>query len=140
VLIAEFAKTTGLPRDTVRYYEKLGLLKPVAPRQGSNSYRHYAIEDVERAKLIRLGQALGFTLREIKSLMQSWESKTLSVDKKVALMRQKIEEIDARVAHLKAVRRYFQAKIKWIECSGKGAPPAFVPVAGAAPAAKGAAR
>ena len=125
MLIANFCKAAGLPRDTVRYYEKLGLLKPRAGQSGSNSYRHYQSDDVERATLIKLGQSLGFTLREIKDLMRSWESNTLSIDKKVFVMNQRIEQIDIRIAQLDAIKRYFKAKIEWIEGGSRGRPPIF---------------
>jgi MerR family transcriptional regulator, copper efflux regulator len=131
MLIAEFSRVAGLPRDTVRYYEKLGMLKPSAPRGSSNGYRRYTAEDVERATLIRLGQALGFTLREIKSLAQSMESNTLTDAKKVAVMEDKIKQIETRVAQMNAIKRYFRAKVRWIAEGGIGDPPKF---RGSAPA------
>jgi MerR family transcriptional regulator, copper efflux regulator len=125
MLIAEFAKVAGLPRDTVRYYEKLGLLKPSVPRDGSSGYRQYTAQDIERATLIKLGQALGFTLREIKELAHSMESKTLTDAKKVAVMADRIRQIEVRVVQLNAIKRYFRAKVKWIEAGCVGASPSF---------------
>jgi MerR family copper efflux transcriptional regulator len=125
VLIADFCRTTGLPRDTVRYYEKLGLLNPIAGKGGTNSYLHYQSDDVERAAQIKLGQSLGFTLREIKDLMRSWESPTFAKEKRVFLMKQKIEQIDIRIAQLRSIKRYFKTKLGWIEGGSRGSPPAF---------------
>ena len=125
MLISEFAKAAGLPRDTVRYYEKLGLLKPAAPRGASNSYRNYTLEDVERATLIKLGQALGFTLREIKSLSQSMESGTLADEEKMAVLQEKIKQIEVRIGQMNAIKAYFTAKVRWISCGGTGTPPTF---------------
>jgi DNA-binding transcriptional MerR regulator len=125
VLISEFAKATGLPRDTVRYYERLGLLKPSAPRGSSNGYRDYTVEDVERATLIKLGRALGFTLREIKTLAQSMESNALTDAKKVAVMEEKIKQIEMRVEQMNAIKRYFQAKVRWIAAGSIGDSPKF---------------
>jgi len=125
MLIAEFAKVSGLPRDTVRYYEKLGLLMPSASRGKSNGYRNYTAEDVERATLIRLGQALGFTLREIKSLAQNMESNVLTDAKKIAVMEDRIKQIEMRVAQLNSIKRYFRSKVRWIQGGGVGDPPKF---------------
>ena len=125
MLIAEFASLAGLPRDTVRYYEKLGLLKPLVPRGGTNGYRQYTASDVERASMIRLGQTLGFTLREIKDLVHSLESKTLTDAKKVAVMEDRVRQIEQRVAQLNAIKRYFRAKVRWIEQGSVGDPPSF---------------
>ena len=125
MLIAEFAKAADLPRDTVRYYEKLGLLRPVTAHGTGNSYRHYDSSDVERAVLIKLGQALGFTLREIKELMLQWESDSLTDQMKIAVMQQKLQEIDLRIRGLNDVKRYFKAKIQWIQGGSQDKPPAF---------------
>lgn len=125
MLIAEFAKSTGLPRDTVRYYEKLGLLRPVMAEGTSNTYRHYDNTDVERAVLIRLGQALGFTLREIKELMLQMESDNLTDAMKINVMEIKIQDIDKRIRGLTEVKRYFKAKVQWVKAGGRGEPPAF---------------
>lgn len=123
MLISEFAQRTGLPRDTVRYYEKLGLLRPEVPRGGSNEYRQYTGEDVERASMIRLGQSLGFTLREIKELSNSMASKTLTDAKKMAVLEDRIQQIEERVAQLNAIKSYFRAKVRWIQDGHVGKPP-----------------
>jgi MerR family copper efflux transcriptional regulator len=125
MLIAEFAKSTGLPRDTVRYYEKLGLLRPVMAEGTGNTYRHYENSDVERAVLIRLGQALGFTLREIKELMLQMESDRLTDAIKINVMEQKLQDIDKRIRGLNEVKRYFKAKVQWVKTGGQGEPPGF---------------
>jgi len=91
----------------------------------SNSYRHYDGSDVERAVLIKLGQALGFTLREIKELMLQWESDSLTDQMKIEVMQQKLQDIDQRIRGLNDVKRYFKAKIQWIQASGQAKPPAF---------------
>ena len=62
--ISEFEKTTGLSRDTIRYYEKIGLLTP--PQRGHNGYRYYSKVQLEELAFIEMGKALGFTLMEIK--------------------------------------------------------------------------
>lgn len=126
MLIGEFAETSGLSRETVRFYVKLGLLRPGLPASRQNRYRNYSHKDVERARLIRLGQALGFTLRELKELMRSWESKTLSDAAKIEIMRTRIDQIAIQIRDLRRVKRYFEAKTNWLASGGKDPEPQFV--------------
>jgi DNA-binding transcriptional MerR regulator len=70
--IAGFLRATGLPRSTVRFYERVGLLTPDLSARG-NGYRVYGPQHVERARLVRLGQGLGFSIREILALLRAWE-------------------------------------------------------------------
>jgi MerR family transcriptional regulator, copper efflux regulator len=65
MLIAEFARATGLSRDTIRFYVKKGLLQSVI---GTNRCQDFDAEQVDRALLIREKQALGFTLGKISVL------------------------------------------------------------------------
>ena len=64
--IGQLAQHAGVAVDTVRYYEKQGLL-PAPPRRGS--YRAYEHDDVLRLRFIRRAKALGFTLGDIASLL-----------------------------------------------------------------------
>ena len=59
--IGELATATGLSRDTLRFYEKRGLLRA---QRGSNGYRDYPAESVQWLGYLRLAQSLGFTLAE----------------------------------------------------------------------------
>ena len=61
------AEAAGVGRETVRFYERKGLL-PEPPRTASG-YRHYPLESVERLQFIRRAQGLGFTLQEIADLL-----------------------------------------------------------------------
>jgi len=62
--ISVFEKTVGLPRDTIRYYEKIGMLTP--PVRSHNGYRHYGEIQITELAFIARGKAIGFTLSEIK--------------------------------------------------------------------------
>lgn len=65
--IGRLAKYTGVPIDTVRYYERHGILPP--PERQASGYRRYAKEDIARLRFVRRGKALGFTLIEIRDLL-----------------------------------------------------------------------
>ncbi|MBE0456262.1 MAG: MerR family transcriptional regulator [Pseudoalteromonas prydzensis] len=62
--IAEFEKQTGLSRDTLRYYEKIGMLTP--PVRAGNGYRYYGQTQLQELAFIERGKTIGFTLTEIK--------------------------------------------------------------------------
>ena len=65
--IGELARKAGCTAETVRYYERTGVL-PRAPRKASG-YRRYGADAVERLRFIRAAQTLGFTLAEIRELL-----------------------------------------------------------------------
>jgi len=65
--IGELVKKTNVTKETIRYYERLDLLRP--PSKDSNGYRLYSEQDVETIHYIKIGKALGFTLAEIKLLL-----------------------------------------------------------------------
>ena len=73
--IGELATRAGVPIDTVRYYERQGLL-PQPPRQPSG-YRSFQASDVVRLRFVKRAKALGFTLEEVRDL-QAWLRGVLS--------------------------------------------------------------
>jgi MerR family transcriptional regulator, copper efflux regulator len=117
----QFVERTGLTRDTVRFYEKRGLLRPRI--DGSNGYREYSDADVERVVMIRLGQRLGFTLTQIKTYAQMWESNGLTTKQKKQILSQQRDEIATEMQRLKTIRNYLNAKLRWIEGGEVGAVP-----------------
>ena len=115
--IGEFAKQAMLSRDTVRFYEKAGLLKPtVLP----NGYRVFDESQLELARSIRIGQFLGFTLAEIKAQMGRWNA--LSPTMRIRLMEEKIEVLDARMQELKEMRAHLAEKVSWMQAKKRGVP------------------
>lgn len=115
--IGEFAKQAMLSRDTVRFYEKAGLLRPyVLP----NGYRVFDASHLELVRSIRIAQLLGFTLAEIKAQMGRWE--TLPPRMRIRFMEEKIETLDARMAELQEMRAYLDEKVRWMRAGKTGIP------------------
>lgn len=96
--IGQVAAASGCPVETIRYYERIGLL-PRPTRTGSG-YRAYAEADVERLRFIAHGRALGFSLDEIRSLLGLAEDATLSCADVDRLARTHLGEIRERIAAL----------------------------------------
>jgi len=99
--IGELAEATGLSRDTLRFYEKRGLL--VARRQ-SNGYREYPAEAVDWLRYLRTAQALGFTLAEIEQGLPLLSDRDNSGPQLREAMQRKLADIDERIAGLSALR------------------------------------
>lgn len=116
MLISELSKRTGVSIATLRYYENYGLFKGIADEKvKSNNYKNYDESIVEKMEMIKGAKEAGFTLSEIKKLLESWFSKRLSIDKKVEVVRNKIDEIDNKILQLKKVRKLLSECIIDIE-------------------------
>lgn len=123
MLIREFCRATGLGRDTVRYYVKRGLLTPAVGAGGSNRYQRFDDAQVERARLIRTAQGLGFTLRQIAALGEQYERGALAAPERARVLREHLAELDARAEGLRGMREYLAAKLTWVEGGETGPPP-----------------
>lgn len=111
--IGELAEQTGLAPSRIRFYERIGLLKPVL-RQ-ANGYRSYPADAVMALKLIATGQQAGFSLEELRALLPKnlaeWEHDALldTLQRKIAdieLMQERLSEsklqLQTLVAQIKA--------------------------------------
>lgn len=98
--IGAIAKRAGVGIDTVRYYERAGLLDP--KQRLTSGYRRYSDDEVVRLRFIRRAQALGFSLKEIQELL------TLSSQRDVARVKRtaetRLKDINARIAELQRMR------------------------------------
>ena len=134
--IGELAEAVGLSRDTLRYYEKRGLLRA---RRGGNGYRDYPAEAADWLRYIRTAQALGFTLQEIEAdlpllVAPDGDSAAVAAALRSALQA-KLDEIDRRIDGLQALRGALVERLgaQMAECPLR---PATGPAPAPAPAAK----
>ncbi len=109
--IGELAQAAHVTADTLRYYERLGLL-PKAARTASG-YRMYAPDVLERLRFIKEAQALGLSLRQIRELVTFDADRGIRRCRRVhALLTAKLAELDARLDQLvrlrDKLRRYHQ--------------------------------
>ena len=114
--IGQVAERTGIAASAIRYYEREGLI-PRA-RRSVSGYRQYDRAAIRRIQAIKRAQSLGFTLREIRELMKL-RSTRAGGPKLVAFSRRKIEEIDAKIEDLQAMRTQLSAALEGCECGGK---------------------
>jgi DNA-binding transcriptional MerR regulator len=97
----ELARTTGVSTDTLRHYERLGLLKRPARTQGN--YREYEPAAEQRVKLIQRALKIGFTLRELKEILGQRESGSAPCRRVRDLLGAKIRQVDAQLRNLAAL-------------------------------------
>lgn len=100
--IGQLAKAAGVGVETIRFYQREGLL--VEPPRPSSGYRRYAAEVVERLRFIQRAKALGFTLAEIRELLELGDgccgrSQELA-ERKLALVRAKQRDLAAMAGAL----------------------------------------
>lgn len=114
--IGKVARLTGAGVETIRFYEREGLI-PAPPRRASG-YRQYPPATIDRIRFIKKSKDLGFTLAEIKELLDlSIGPKTTCADVKRKTLG-KIKEADAKITDLKRIR---QALVRLTDqCRGKG--------------------
>ena len=105
--IGELAKAADVPISTVRYYEREGILK--ASRRSASNYRLYSEEDAQRLRFIRAAQATGFTLEDVKELLQP-----APCDRVQGVIEHRLEVVEARMRELRHVRRVLRRSLE--EC------------------------
>lgn len=115
--IGELAQRAGVGIDTVRYYERQGLL-PLPVRQASG-YRSYAVPDIARLRFVRRAKALGFTLEEIRDLLALSGRRDDDMGSLKAAAAEKLMDVEAKLAELTRIRDGLQTLVA--SCPGHGA-------------------
>ncbi len=112
----EVAAKAGVNVQTLRYYERRGLLKE--PERRSSGYREYEPDAVRLVRFIKRSQELGFTLKEIEELLRFREDRRASCADVRAAAQAKIEDIERKVENLRAMKRALAVLVK--SCSSEG--------------------
>lgn len=102
MLIGALAEQTQISRDTLRFYEKIGL---IASKRRANGYKEFLPQTVDQLKFIKLAQQLGFSLQQIKTILPVLQAGGVPP----TLLRQQIADklvwIDQQIAQLQALRQ-----------------------------------
>ena len=116
MLINELSKKTGVSVHTIRFYENKGLIQGTTDESvKTNNYRNYDESHVERIEIIKEGQEVGFTLAEIKTMLEKWYSGTFPKEEQLKFFNSKIKEIERKIHQLKLVKKRLADEIKSIE-------------------------
>jgi DNA-binding transcriptional MerR regulator len=96
--IGELAKQTGLAVGTLRYYSDLKLLQPV--QRGENGYRYYNQDASQQVEFIKKAQTLGFTLEEIKQILDVRDRGEKPCNLVKSLLDHKIEQLELQIQQM----------------------------------------
>jgi Cu(I)-responsive transcriptional regulator len=108
--IGDLAKATDTKVETIRYYERIGLL-PAPARTGSGNYRAYTAEHLGRLSFVRRARDLGFSLEQVRELLGLSDQKDRSCEAVDAIAREHLADVDRKIADLTALRRELDALI-----------------------------
>ncbi len=117
IRIGEVAERAGVNVQTLRYYERRGLLKN--PRRLPSGYRTYSPEAVRVVRFIKNAQELGFTLHEIQDLLRLREARPRNRAKVRAMALGKIRDIEEKTRRLRAIRKALGVLVDSCDCRSK---------------------
>jgi DNA-binding transcriptional MerR regulator len=102
--IGELGRATDTKIETIRYYERIGLL-PAPPRTGSGNYRSYTTEHLARLSFVRRSRDLGFTLDQIRALLDLSDQRERECEAVDEIARTHLADVERKIADLTALRR-----------------------------------
>lgn len=107
--IRDLSKATGTKVETVRYYERVGLLS--APARTEGNYRAYKAADLNRLSFIRRARDLGFSLDDIRALLSLADDKSQPCAGIDALVRHHLQEVERKIMDLARLRQELASMI-----------------------------
>jgi DNA-binding transcriptional MerR regulator len=107
--VGELAEAVGATGDTIRYYERAGLLPP--PSRTTSGYRVYDQSAVDRLRFIQGAQRLGLRLTDIRDLLAVRDTGSCACGPAEELLGRRLAEVDAQIAQLTALRQEMTAML-----------------------------
>ncbi len=133
--IGQLARKAGVNVQTLRFYEREGLLAP--PSRTASGYRSYTTSALERVRVIRVCQKIGFTLKDIKVVLEphavlaarcgAADAKSAAREKMLTFARQRLTQIEEKVAALTQMRADMAALVTTLAGDGALVCPASRP-------------
>ncbi|MCB1173954.1 MAG: MerR family transcriptional regulator [Leptospiraceae bacterium] len=118
MLIGELSQKSGLSRDTIRYYERRGLLMVDLRRE--NNYKEYAVESLRVLEAVARLKKHGFTLGEIDEFVDLFANQRKSCANTAPLIEKKLQEIDLRIKELSRIKRDLRRALQQCAAHPKG--------------------
>lgn len=104
MLIGELSKKTDLSRDTIRFYEKEGLISIGRKERRFNNYKEYSDGTLDRLLSIKRIKGFGFTLKETAEMLELIESKSASCSNVAQKINEKVSDIELKIQELLNLR------------------------------------
>lgn len=111
MLISEIARIVGLSKDGIRHYEEMGFFASTARRAGSRTYRDYDASVIVTIEHIRGAQRLGFSLKEIVSLLRAYRESPPSEEQTIEFLDARLVVIREKIVSLQEVEAFIIGKI-----------------------------
>jgi MerR family transcriptional regulator, copper efflux regulator len=115
--IGEVSDKSSLPPKTIRYYEDIGLVKPL---RGPNGYRSFRESDMHKLAFLGRSRALGFTIEDCRNLLALWDDQDRASADVRAIAREHLEQIESKIADLNSIRDTLSHLVR--ECAGDHRP------------------
>ncbi len=112
MLIGELAEKTGLSHDTIRYYEKIGLYRLRRRDRRINGFKEYPEHLVDRLRFIQWAKAYGFTLSEIREILEIYGEGDLNCEDMEEWAGEKLQELSRRIEDLKSAKAKLEKLLK----------------------------
>jgi len=105
-LISQLSKETGIPIGTIRFYEQSGLFSGQTKAEvKTNNYAYYGEDVADKLRFIQMAKAVGFTLAEIREVIDVWHSKQITKKAQIKVLDLKLQQIDQKIKELKAMKK-----------------------------------
>ncbi len=98
--IGDVASRTGLPAKTIRYYEDIGLVKPL---RSENGYRRFRDSDLHKLSFLGRARSLGFSIEDCRTLVALYEDHSRASADVKRIARQNLEKIEEKIAELQTM-------------------------------------
>ena len=115
--IGDVATQTGLPAKTIRYYEEIGLVKPL---RDTNGYRAFRDQELHKLAFLSRARALGFTIEDCRTLLALYEDEDRASADVKQVANSHLARIDAKINDLRAMREALSHLVK--ACAGDERP------------------
>ena len=115
--IGAVAEASGLPAKTIRYYEDIGLIRPL---RGENGYRDFAGADVHKLRFLARARSLGFSIKDCRTLLSLYEDRSRASADVKALAEAHLRRVDRKIAELEGLRGTLRHLVT--ECHGDERP------------------
>lgn len=116
IAIGGLSKSTGTNVETIRYYERVGLLP--APARSSGGYRLYSTDHLKRLNFIRRARALGFSLAEVRKLLTLADQRRRPCAEVRVVAAAHLEDVKGKIADLRQMERVLRETVARCEAGG----------------------
>ncbi len=115
--IGQAAEQSGLPAKTIRYYEDIGLIKPL---RDTNGYRAFRDSDIHKLSFLGRARALGFTIEDCRNLLALWEDTDRASADVRAIAKDHLAQIEIKITDLQNMQRTLSDLVR--DCAGDDRP------------------